>query len=298
MNLSQEDGGLPPELVVQDSDTILKDCERVVDLFHQRGPGAMIQVALAPCSPFSVTRSFMSDSAELAEKLDVRLHTHLGETENENEFCFQNFGMRPLDYLEETGWLLPRTWLAHGIHFNDLEIKRLGRAGTAVSHCPHSNMALSSGLCPACNLEQAGSPLGLGVDGSSSNDASNAIEEVRAALMLQRLREGSAKVGHLDALRWATKGGAECLGRDDLGEISVGKQADLAMFKLEELRHSGHGDPLAALVLCGANRADWVMVGGKWLVENGNATHINEADLIRRHNQAARKLRQISGLEA
>ena len=298
MDLSQKDGGLPPDSVVQDAQTILADCERVVNTYHQSDPGAMVQVALAPCSPFSVSDPLMRESAALASKLQVRLHTHLGETRDENDYCLARLGMRPLDYLEECGWLGSHTWLAHGIHFTDDEIKRLGQAGTAVSHCPHSNMTLASGLCPACALENAGSPVGLGVDGSASNDASNAIEEVRAALMLQRLREGAGAFDHIDALRLATQGSAKCLGRDDIGTLESGKQADLALFKLDELRHSGYHDPLAALVLCGASRADRVMIGGEWKVIDARASHIDETDLIRRHSNAAQVLRARAGLSA
>ncbi|MBT4806108.1 MAG: 8-oxoguanine deaminase, partial [Acidiferrobacteraceae bacterium] len=276
MDLSQKDGGLPPDSVVQDAQTILADCERVVNAYHQSDPGAMVQVALAPCSPFSVSDPLMRESAALASKLQVRLHTHLGETRDENDYCLARLGMRPLDYLEECGWLGSHTWLAHGIHFTDDEIRRLGQAGTAITHCPHSNMTLASGLCPACALESAGSPVGLGVDGSASNDASNAIEEVRAALMLQRLREGAGAFDHIDALRLATQGSARCLGRDDIGTLEAGKQADLALFKLDELRHSGYHDPLAALVLCGASRADRVMIGGEWKVIDARASHIDE----------------------
>ncbi len=298
MDLSQKDGGLPPDSVVQDAQTILADCERVVNAYHQSDSGAMVQIALAPCSPFSVSDPLMRESAALASKLEVRLHTHLGETRDENDYCLARLGMRPLDYLEECGWLGSHTWLAHGIHFTDDEIKRLGQAGTAVSHCPHSNMTLASGLCPACALQNAGSPVGLGVDGSASNDASNAIEEVRAALMLQRLREGAGAFDHIDALRLATQGSAKCLGRDDIGTLESGKQADLALFKLDELRHSGYHDPLAALVLCGASRADRVMIGGEWKVIDARASHIDETDLIRRHSNAAQVLRARAGLSA
>ena len=298
MDLSQKDGGLPPDSVVQDAQTILADCERVVNTYHQSDPGAMVQVALAPCSPFSVSDPLMRESAALASKLQVRLHTHLGETRDENDYCLARLGMRPLDYLEECGWLGSHTWLAHGIHFTDDEIKRLGQAGTAVTHCPHSNMTLASGLCPTCALQNAGSPVGLGVDGSASNDASNAIEEVRAALMLQRLREGAGAFDHIDALRLATQGSAKCLGRDDIGTLESGKQADLALFKLDELRHSGYHDPLAALVLCGASRADRVMIGGEWKVIDARASHIDETDLIRRHSGAAQVLRARAGLSA
>ena len=296
MDLSQKDGGLPPDSVVQETDEILADSERVVNRFHQSGPGAMVQIALAPCSPFSVTQSLMRQTAELASNLGVRLHTHLGETQDENDFCVAKLGMRPLDYLEDCGWLGSQTWLAHGIHFNDNEIDRLGKAGTAVTHCPHSNMTLASGLCRACALQSAGSAVGLGVDGSASNDASNAIEEVRAAMMLQRLREGARGFSHLDAIHLATQGSARCLGRSDIGSLTPGNQADLALFRLNELRHSGYDDPIAALVLCGASRADRVMIGGDWKVVDGQIPHIDEADLIQRHTQAARELRIRSGL--
>jgi len=290
MNLSQRDGGLPPDSVVQDEDTILADSERVVARYHERGDGAMVQIALAPCSPFSVTTSLMRATAALAGRLDVRLHTHLAETEDENRFCQELYKCRPLDYLEDCGWLNDRTWLAHGIHFNDAEIKRLADAGTTVSHCPHSNQTLASGTCPVCAMEEAGMRIGLGVDGSASNDASNLMQEVRAAFLLQRSRYGVTKVSHKDALRWATKGSAACTGRDDIGEIAVGKMADLALFKLDELRFSGAGDPLAALVLCGAHKADRVMVGGRWVVEDGAIPGLDIADLIRRHGSAARTL--------
>jgi 8-oxoguanine deaminase len=290
MNRSQRDGGLPPDSVVQDEDTILADSERVVARHHQRGEDAMVQIALAPCSPFSVTTSLMRATAALAERLDVRLHTHLAETEDENRFCEQTHGCRPLDYLEQCGWLNSRTWLAHGIHFNAQEIARLARAGATISHCACSNQVLASGCCPVCDMEQAGVAIGLGVDGSASNDQSNLMQEVRAAFLLQRARYGVGRVSHRDALRWATRGSAACVGRPELGEIAVDKAADLALFKLDELRFSGHGDPLAALVLCGAHRADRVMVGGKWVLSDGAIPGLDVADLIRRHSAAARAL--------
>ncbi|UFS76772.1 8-oxoguanine deaminase [Tardiphaga sp. 37S4] len=290
MNRSQRDGGLPPDSVVQDEDTILADSERVVAKFHQRGEDAMVQIALAPCSPFSVTTSLMASTAALADKLGVRLHTHLGETEDENRYCEEIYGCRPLDYLEQTGWLNGRTWLAHGIHFSGAEMLRLGKAGTTISHCSCSNQLLASGCCPVCEMEDAGVGIGLGVDGSASNDGSNLIQEVRAAFLLQRARYGVGRVSHKDALRWATKGSAACVGRPELGEIAVGKMADLALFKLDELRFSGHGDPLAALVLCGAHRADRVMVGGAWRVIDGAIPGLDIADLIRRHSAAAKAM--------
>jgi 8-oxoguanine deaminase len=290
MNRSQRDGGLPPDSVVQDEDTILADSQRLVARYHEADDGAMIQIALAPCSPFSVTTSLMRATAELAERLDVRMHTHLAETEDENRYCLEIHQCRPLDYLEECGWLNERTWLAHGVHFSADEFPRLARAGTAVTHCACSNQTLASGTCPVCELEEAGVAVGLGVDGSASNDSSNLMQEVRAAFLLQRGRYGIGKVGHRDALRWATKGSAACTGRADVGEIAVGMLADLALFRLDELRFSGSSDPLAALVLCGAHRADRVMVGGRWIVENGQIPGLDVADLIRRHSAAARKL--------
>jgi 8-oxoguanine deaminase len=290
MNRSQRDGGLPPDNVVQDEETILADSERLVARYHQAGDGAMIQIALAPCSPFSVTTSLMRATAELAERLNVRMHTHLAETEDENRYCLEIHQCRPLDYLEECGWLNGRTWLAHGVHFNADEFPRLARAGTAVTHCACSNQTLASGTCPVCAMEEAGVAVGLGVDGSASNDSSNLMQEARAAFLLQRGHYGIGKVSHRDALRWATKGSAACTGRADVGEIAIGMMADLALFKLDELRFSGSGDPLAALVLCGAHRADRVMVGGRWIVVNGQIPGLDVADLIRRHSAAARKL--------
>jgi 8-oxoguanine deaminase len=290
MNLSQRDGGLPPDSVVQDEDTILADSERVVARYHQSGEGAMVQIALAPCSPFSVTTSLMKSTAALADRLGVRTHTHLAETEDENRFCQELYKCRPLDYLEECGWLNDRTWLAHGIHFNAGEMKRLAHAGTAIAHCPCSNQTLASGTCPVCAMEEAGVRIGIGVDGSASNDGSNLMQEVRAAFLLQRSRYGVNKVSHRDALRWATQGSAACAGRSDIGEIAVGKMADLALFKLDALRFSGSGDPLAALVLCGAHHADRVMIGGRWIVKDGEIPNLDLGALIKRHSAAALRL--------
>lgn len=287
MNLSEKDGGLPPDSVVQDEDTILADCERVIAKYHQPGEGAMLQIALAPCSPFSVTQSLMCACGELAEKHDVRLHTHLAETHDEDAFCRAMFGMSPVDYLEHVGWLNSRTWLAHGIHFSGGDVTRLGRHGVGVCHCPTSNMVLASGQCRTRELEAAGAAVGLGVDGSASNDSSNLMEGVRHALMINRLTY-DASITHLDALRWATEGSARCLGRSDIGKIAVGRQADLALFTLEDLRFSGAGDPLAALVLCGAHRADRVMIGGQWKVIDGNPVGVDVTKLRAAHGQAAK----------
>ncbi|QSL93828.1 8-oxoguanine deaminase [Ectopseudomonas toyotomiensis] len=290
MSLGEADGGLPPQQTVQQGEVILADSKRLIGQYHQRGDGAQIQIALAPCSPFSVTQEIMRQSAELAEELDVRLHTHLAETLDEEDFCLQRFGLRTVDYLDSVGWLGPRTWLAHGIHFNPDEITRLGAAGTGICHCPSSNMRLASGICPSVELEAAGAPLGLGVDGSASNDASNMILEARQALYIQRLRYGAEQITPQRVLGWASKGSAKLLGRSDIGELAVGKQADLALFKLDELRFSGSHDPLSALLLCGADRADRMMIGGTWRVIDGQIEGLDVAQLIADHRQAAREL--------
>ncbi len=290
MDLSQRDGGLPPDSVVQDADAILDSSARLIDRLHDPAPHAMLQIALAPCSPFSVTTRLMRDTAALAERRGVRLHTHLAETADEAAFCQARFGCTPLDYLDACGWLRPGTWLAHGIHFSPPEIVRLGRARVGVTHCPCSNQLLASGVCRVCELEAAGVPVGLGVDGSASNDASNLMQEVRSAFLLQRGANGVEAVSHLDALRWATQGSADCLGRPELGRIAVGAAADLALFMLDELRFSGAGDPLAALVLCGAYRADRVMVAGRWAVADGCIPGLDLPPLMARHGLAAGRL--------
>ncbi len=287
MSLSIKDGGLPPDHVVQDHDTILADSERVIKQYHQPEAGAMTQIALAPCSPFSVTRALMQDSAKVARQYGVRLHTHLGETSDENDFCVEKFGKRPVDYLEEVDWLDDDVWLAHGIHFTEEEITRLGKANVAISHCPSSNMLLASGICPTLALENAGAIIGLGVDGSASNDGSNMIQELRQALLIQRLRYPASDITHDRVLNWATQGGAKLMGRTDIGELATGKQADLALFKLDEARFSGHGDPVAALLLCGAHKADAVMVAGQWQVKDGALIGMDLESVIATHQAKA-----------
>ena len=289
MSLGEADGGLPPDSVVQSTDTILADSERLLSTLHNPSEDAMCQVALAPCSPFSVTKELMQETAALAATNDVLLHTHLAETEDENAFCLETFGRRPLDHIEDCHWLQEKTWFAHGIHFNSDEIVRLGAANCGISHCPSSNMVLASGTCPALPLERAGVHLGLGVDGSASNDGSNMIQEVRQALLIQRLGSNET-VSHLDALRWATKGGANLLHRPALGSLNVGDCADLALFSLEDLRFSGADDPLAALVLCGAHAAEHVMVNGQWRVQHGALLDTDIAALGAQHHGIAQDL--------
>lgn len=291
MSLGQNEGGLPPQHTVQDMNIILKDSERLVSKYHQRSADAMVNIALAPCSPFSVTQDIMKESAKLAQDLDVRLHTHLAETIDEENFCLSRFGMRTVDYLESVGWLNERTWLAHGIHFNSEEIQRLGQAKVGICHCPHSNMRLASGICPTIDLMQAGSPLGLGVDGSASGDASNLILEARQGMYLQRLKYGAEIITPELALGWATKGSAQLLGREQhLGQLAVGFQADLACYALDDVKFSGAHDPIAALLLCGADHAEHVMVNGKWVVKNQTLLNIDLDELQAKHRLAAKAL--------
>ena len=290
MSLSVDDGGLPPRSVTETEDTILAESERLVRQHHDAAPHAMCQIALAPCSPFSVTRELMRETSALARTHGVRLHTHLGETQDENDFCVEQFGMRPLDYLADVDWLAGDVWLAHGIHFTPAEIERLGAAGTGVCHCPSSNMVLASGICPVNDLLAAGAPVGLGVDGSASNDCSNLMQEVRQALLIGRLRYPAESVTHQSALRLATRGSADLLGRSELGELRPGAAADIALFDLDELRFSGNGDPLAALVLCGASRVSELMIAGNWRVRGGELQGVDLEGIVREHRRIATRL--------
>ena len=290
MSLGASDGGLPPDSVIQTDEDILHQSERLIAKWHNQTPGAKTQIALAPCSPFSVSETLMRDTATLAKQENVLLHTHLAETEDENAFCIERYGERPLDYIERLGWLDAPGWLAHGIHFSPDEIKRLGEANVGVSHCPSSNMILGSGICPVMDLETARVPIGLGVDGSASADSSNLMQEVRQALLIQRLNSPPEAITPERALSWGTVGGAKLIQRDDIGQIAPGYEADLAFFSLDELRFSGAEDPLSALVLSGAHRAKHVMVGGNWVVSD---YHLNAIDIDRLafdHNSAARAL--------
>lgn len=300
MSLGESAGGLPPDSVVQTNEEILHDSERLIARWHNSDAGSMCQIILAPCSPFSVTTELMRATAELADRHNVLLHTHLAETDDENDFCLDAFGMRPVDYMESCHWLSDRVWFAHGIHFTPEEIVRLGEAGCGVTHCPSSNMLLASGVCRVSELERAGVRVGLGVDGSASNDGSNMIQETRQALLVQRLeaqlhsthQQGQVvtPASHEDAFRWATLGGAELLRRQDLGRLEIGFTADVAMFALDEPRFSGSEDPLAALLLCGAQRAHSLLVNGEFRVKRNELVGVDLALLQAEHSQAARQL--------
>jgi 8-oxoguanine deaminase len=290
MSLGESGGGLPPDSVIQSEDSILQDSQRLISKYHNNSDDAFIQIALAPCSPFSVSTELMRNTAQLAKENNVLLHTHLAETEDENNFCIHQYGMRPLDYLEYCDWLGDKTWLAHGIHFNPDEIKRLGQAKVGIAHCPSSNMLLASGICPTVELQAAGCNIGLAVDGSASNDCSNMIQEVRQSLLQQRLRYGAEVITAERVLGYATTGSAAVLQRSTIGSLDVGMQADLAIFSLDELRFSGVGSPLDGLITCGAYQVDKLMVGGKWLIENAEHNTVLNRQLMKKHQLLAKKI--------
>jgi 8-oxoguanine deaminase len=291
MSLSEKDGGLPPDSVVQDEEEILCDCERIVQTYHDPSPCAMIRVALAPCSPFSVTERLMSRTAELARRLGVRLHTHLAETMDEERYCLERFGCRPVEYLARAGWLANDVWLAHGIFFDDAEVQRLGRAGVGVAHCPSSNMRLGSGFARVRDLVRAGSPVGLGVDGSASNDSSHMLGEARQAMLLARVKHGAGAMSAWEALRLATVGGAGCLGRSDIGTIEPGKAADLAIFKIADIGFSGSWDPVGGLVFCQPARVETLIVNGRVVVAGGRLLTMELEEIQRRHRALSASLR-------
>lgn len=285
MSRGKSDGGLPPDDLVQDVDTILSDSERLVKKFHDTTPFSMHQVALAPCSPFSVTTQLLKDSAVLARQLGVRLHTHLCETIDEENFTLQAVGMRPLEYMESCGWVGPDVWYAHGIHFNDEELKLLARTGTGVAHCPVSNMKLASGVCRVPDMLKLGVPIGLAVDGSASNDCSNLMAEIRAAYLLHRLHASANAPTGYDLLKMATMGSARLLGREkEIGSLEVGKAADLFMIDVDIPDLVGaKKDPACLLGTVGYSRpAKMVMVNGKVVVEDGRLLGIDE-EAVRVH---------------
>jgi cytosine/adenosine deaminase-related metal-dependent hydrolase len=272
MSLSKKDGGLPPDSVVQDEDRILAECDATIAKYHDPAPDAMHKVSLAPCSPFSVSEKSMRDAADLARRRGVRLHTHLAETSDEDEFCVHAYGRRPLKLMEDCGFVGADVWYAHGIFFDDEELRLLARTGTGVAHCPSSNMRLGSGIARVREMIDLGVPVGLGVDGSASNDSSDMLGEARQALLLQRVRYGSGGLSAREALHLATEGGARILGYEKLGRIEEGWIADLALFDVMKLEYAGAlSDPSAALLFCGYNHgADHVIVNGELALESGH----------------------------
>lgn len=299
MSRGKSDGGLPPDDLVQDVDVILEDCERAVKAFHDPAAFSMRQVVLAPCSPFSVTDALLKEAAALARKLGVRLHTHLCETIDEEDFCMERVGMRPLDYMESCGWLGPDVWYAHGIHFNDEELKRLADTGTGVAHCPVSNMKLASGICRVPDMLKLGVPLGLAVDGSASNDGSNLMAEMRAAYLLHRLAASEKAPTGYDILKLATRGSAALLGRSDIGQIAPGKAADLFAIDAQILELAGAFlDPACLFGTVGyARPAKWVMVQGKLAAKEGRLLGVDEAEVRRKSDACVKKLLTKAGVD-
>ncbi len=291
MDLGRSDGGLPPDEVVEDRDAILAASEAAISRFHDPAPGGMVRIALAPCSPFSVTRGLMTDAAELARRRGVRLHTHLAETLDEERFCQERFGMRPVDYLDELGWLGDDVWLAHCVHLDDAEIARFGVTGTGVAHCPNSNARLGAGIAPVARLVGAGVSVGLGVDGAASNEDGGLASEMRAALQFARLTGGPQALSARQALARATIDGARCLGRDDeLGSLEVGKLADIALWRLDGLDGAGIEDPVAALVFGATQAVELLLVGGRPIVEGGDLCTIDEAQVALEIARESRRL--------
>jgi cytosine/adenosine deaminase-related metal-dependent hydrolase len=291
MDLGESRGGLPPDSVVEDRDGILASSEEAIDRFHDPSPGSMLRIALAPCSPFSVTRSLMAEAAELARKKGVRLHTHLAETKDEEIFCLEQYGVRPVEYLEDLGWLGDDVWLAHCVHLNEDEVKRFGETGTGVAHCPSSNARLGAGIAPVASLVRAGAPVGLGVDGAASNEAGELGMEVRQALLFARLAGGPAALTAREALGLATIHGARCLGREaEIGSLEPGKLADVAVWRVDEVVHAGISDPVAALVFGPAPRVEQLLVGGRPVVENAELRTADEGEIAREIAVASRRL--------
>ncbi|MBM3152172.1 MAG: 8-oxoguanine deaminase [Chloroflexi bacterium] len=310
MSLGESKGGLPPDSLVDTEENILRDSQRLIETYHDPQPGAFVQVVLAPCSPFSVSGELMKQSAALARQYGVRLHTHLAETEDEEQFCLQKFGYRPVPYMQSVDWVGEDVWFAHAVYVNDEEVQTFARHGCGVAHCPSSNMRLASGIAPIKEYLAAGVKVGLGVDGSASNDSSNLLAEARQAMLLARLKEGitgfsltpnpspdgrgggaRALMSARAALRLATRGGAAALGRSDIGSLEVGKCADFFAIDLNRLDYAGAlHDPVAAAVFCHPVRADITVVGGKFVVRGGRLVTLDERILAERHNQAAQRL--------
>lgn len=296
MSRSVKDGGLPPDSVVQDPDTILADSERLVRLHHDRDPLAMVRVALAPCSPFSVTPDLMRATAELAERLDVRLHTHLAEDIDEDSYCLATYGCRPVELFDDVGWLNDRSWVAHCVYPNEAEIGRLGHAGVGVAHCPSSNQILGAGLAPVRELRAAGAPVGIGCDGSASADSASLWMEARNAMLLGRLRGGPAAMSAREALEMATIGGAACLGRSgEIGVLAPGAAADLAVWPLDGIAFAGaHSDPVDALLRCGPVSPRHTIVAGQFVVQDGHLVHRDVEERLAQHAQISRRMQGLA----
>lgn len=296
MDLGRSRGGLPPDEVVEDRDTALAATEAAIDRWHDPGPGSMLRIAVAPCSPFSVTGELMTESAALARRRGVRLHTHLAETIEEERFCRDRFGCTPAEYLDGLGWLGDDVWLAHCVHLEASAVRRLGRTGTAVAHCPSSNARLGAGIAPVADLLDAGAPVGLGVDGAASNEAGQLGPELRQALLVARLRGGPGALTARQALTLGTIGGARCLGRaDELGSLEPGKLADVALWRLDGLGHADIADPVAALVLGPPASVELLLVGGRVVVEGGELRTGSEQDIARQARAASRRLLDLAG---
>ncbi|MGV9976983.1 8-oxoguanine deaminase [Micromonospora wenchangensis] len=291
MDLGRSRGGLPPDHVVEDTDAALAGTEDAIDRFHDPADDAMVRIAVAPCSPFSVTTTLMTEAADLARRKGVRLHTHLAETVEEAEYCQRVHGCDPVEYAESLGWLGDDVWLAHAVHLDAAAVARLAATGTGVAHCPSSNARLGAGLAPVRDLLDAGVPVGLGVDGPASQEANHLGAELRQALYAARLRGGPAALAAREALSLATMGGARCLGRSgDIGSIEVGKLADIALWRLDGLGHAGIADPVAALVLGPPAPLELLLVGGRPVVARGELRTVDERELVRRAGRAQRTL--------
>lgn len=302
MSLGESKGGLPPDSVVDTEESILKDSQRLIESYHDSKPGAFVQIVLAPCSPFSVTGELMKQSARLARQYGVHLHTHLAETEDEQQFCLDKFGHRPVGYMQEVDWVGEDVWFAHSVWVNDEEIKTFATHHCGVAHCPSSNMRLASGIAPIKEFQAAGVNVGLGVDGSASNDGSHLLAEARQALLLSRVREGITGFSlsddpnrklmtARDALWLGTRGGAAVLGRTDIGSLEAGKCADFFAVNLNRLDYAGAlHDPVSALVFCQPVKVDFAVVGGKFVVKDGQLVTVDEGKLVEKHNQAAHRL--------
>ena len=285
MDLGESDGGLPPDAVVERRDDVLAATEQAAGL----ADGAAVEIAVAPCSPFSVTRELMAESAELARRLGVRLHTHLAETVEEDEYCRELYGCTPVEYLEQLGWLAGDVWCAHCVHLSDADVSTFGARDVGVAHCPTSNMRLGAGSAPVRELLDAGVRVGLGVDGSASNERGDLFHEVKQALLVARARGGPEALTARDALRLGTRGGAAVLGRDDIGELSPGKRADLAVWRIDGLELGGAADLVAGLVLSGPHRVDRLYVGGEAVVRDGHLVRADEDEIAREHRRQAER---------